>query len=326
MAKMKFWQALNQALKMEMERDENVFVLGEDVALYGGTFKVTEGLVEKYGTMRVLDTPIAENSYVGLAVGAALTGLRPVAEVMSIDFASLAMDQIVSSAAKMRYMFGGGCKIPLVIRAPEGTGTQKGAQHSQCLEAWFAHVPGLKVVIPSTPYEAKGLLLASIRDDNPVVFIEHEKLYNISGEVPEDDYTVPIGSADIKQKGDSVTIITYAYMTHLSLEAAGELSKEGINAEVIDLRSLKPIDEETILASVEKTNRAVIVEEDPLTLGIGAEISAIIAEKAFFNLDAPIIRVAGKDIPIPYSKELEKMSVPNTRDIIDAVYKPLYMD
>jgi pyruvate dehydrogenase E1 component beta subunit len=326
MAKLKFWQALNQALREEMERDPDVFILGEDVGLYGGTFRVTDGLLEKFGEMRVLDTPIAENSFVGMAIGAAITGLRPIVELMSIDFAPLAMDQITSHAAKMRYMFGGNCKVPIVIRAPEGTGTQKGAQHSNCLEAWFMHVPGMKVVVPSTPGEAKGLLISSIRDDNPVLFIEHEKLYNISGEVPENEFRVPIGKADLKREGKDVTIVSYAYMSHVSLDAAAELQNEGISAEVIDLRTLKPIDTQAILKSVEKTNRVVIVEEDWKTGGVGAEISALIAEESFWNLDAPIIRVAGDDVPIPYSKELEKMAVPNKEKIIRAVHKTLHRD
>jgi len=326
MTKMKFWEALNKTLREEMERDPTVFILGEDIALYGGTFNVTHGLYDQFGSMRVIDTPIAENSYVGMAIGAAITGLRPIAELMAIDFATMAMDQIITNAAKMRYMFGGGCKIPMVIRAPEGTGTQKAAQHSQCFEALFASIPGLKVVMPSTPAEAKGLLLSSIRDDNPIIFIEHERLYNMSGEVPDGDYTIPIGKAEIKRQGDDVTIISYAYMLHLCLDVADELEKEGINAEIIDLRTLKPMDEETFLASVRKTNRAVIVEEGPLTLGIGAEVAALIAEKAFYSLDAPVIRVAGKDVPIPYSKELEKAAVPRKEDIKKAVYKSLHMD
>lgn len=326
MARMKFWQALNQGFVEEMERDPDVFVLGEDVGMYEGTFRVTEGLFERFGPRRVLDTPIAENGFVGMAIGAAITGLRPVVELMSIDFASIAMDQIVSQAAKMRYMFGGGCKVPLVIRMPEGTGTQKGAQHSQCLESWFVHIPGLKVVIPSTPADVKGMLVSSIRDDNPVIFIEHEKLYNITGDVPEGEYTVPIGSADIKREGEDVTLLTYAYMTHVSLKAAQDLEAEGISVEVIDLRTLRPLDEKAILKSVKKTNRVVIVEEDVITMGMGAELAAIISEKGFFDLDAPIIRVAGKDVPIPYSKELEKMAIPNIDEIKTAVKKTLYKE
>lgn len=326
MAKMKFWQALNSAFMEEMERDPDVFVLGEDVGMYGGTFKVTEGLMDRFGPVRVLDTPISENGFVGMAVGAAIAGLRPVVELMSIDFASLAMDQIVSQAAKMRYMFGGRCKVPLVIRMPEGTGTQKGAQHSQCLEAWFAHIPGLKVVMPSTPAEVKGMLIASIRDDNPVVFIEHEKLYNMSGEVPDGEFTVPIGKSDIKREGEDVTIVTYGLMTHLSLRAAEELETEGISAEVIDLRTLRPLDMDTVLASVARTNRVVIVEEDVITMGMGAEVAAVISERGFFDLDAPILRVAGKDVPIPYARELEKMAIPDMAEIKAAVYKSLYRE
>lgn len=324
MAKIKFWKALNTALKEEMERDPDVFLLGEDVGLYGGTFRVTDGLMEEFGPMRVLDTPISEYGFAGMAIGAAIMGMRPVAEFMSIDFAPLAMDQIASHAAKMRYMFGGGCKVPVVFRAPEGTGTQKGPQHSQRLEAWFAHIPGLKVVIPSTPADAKGLLISSIRDDNPVFFIEHEKLYNMSGEVPEGDYTVPIGKAEIKREGSDVTLISYAFMTHLCLAAAEELNEQGISVEVIDLKTLRPLDEETFLKSVEKTNRVVIVEEDTLTLGIGAELAAIIADKGFYDLDAPVIRVAAKDVPIPYAKELEKLAIPQKQDVVDAVFKSLY--
>ncbi len=328
MAVLKFWQALNRALAEEMERDPRVFILGEDVGLYGGTFRVTEGLFERFGAMRVVDTPISENGFTGMGIGAAICGLRPVVEFMSIDFATLAMDQIVNHAAKLRYMFGGTCSVPLVLRAPEGTGTQKGPQHSQRLEAWFAHTPGLKVVVPSTPAEAKGLLISAIRDDNPVLFIEHEKLYNIRGEVPDDEeFTVALGVGDVKRRGEDVTIVTYAYMVHVCLEAARELElEENISVEVIDLRTLKPLDEELILRSVAKTNRLVVVEEDEKTLGIGAEISAMVAEKGFFDLDAPILRVAAKDVPVPYSKELERLAVPDKDEVKRAVLRSLYRE
>jgi pyruvate dehydrogenase E1 component beta subunit len=303
-------EALSDALREEMERDPNVFILGEDIGFFGGAFKVTEGLLAEFGEKRVIDTPIAEGLIVGAAIGAAMVGLRPIAELMTVNFALLAMDQIVNHAAKIRYMFGGKTKVPLVVRAPGGGGSQLGAQHSQSLESYFLHCPGLKVVIPATPEDAKGLLKESIRDDNPVIFLEHEHLYNTKGEVPSEEFTIPLGKAALKRTGTDITIIAYSNMVLTALEAADHLEKEGISVDLIDLRTLNPLDTATIRASVKKTNRAIIVEEDWKTGGVGAEISAQIYEHLFTALDAPIIRVAGKDVPMPYAKNLERSAIP----------------
>ncbi len=311
-------EALNDAMREEMQRDPNIFIMGEDVGFYGGAFKITDGLFAEFGEKRVIDTPIAEGLIVGAAIGAAMVGLRPIAELMTVNFALLAMDQIVNHAAKIRYMFGGQAKVPLVIRAPGGGGNQLGAQHSQSLESYFLHCPGLKVVMPSTPEDAKGLLKESIRDDNPIMFLEHEHLYNTKGEVPAEDYTIPIGKAALRRKGQDITIIAYSNMVLTALEAAQQLEKEGIEADLIDLRSLNPLDRETIVASVKKTNRVIIVEEDWKTGGVGAEISSQIYEHAFTALDAPIVRVAGEDTPMPYAKNLERAAIPQPDDIIQA--------
>ncbi len=311
-------EALNDALREEMERDPNVFILGEDIAFFGGAFKVTEGLLAEFGEKRVIDTPIAEGLIIGAAIGAAMVGLRPIAELMTVNFALLAMDQIVNHAAKIRYMFGGKTKIPLVVRAPGGGGSQLGAQHSQSLESYFLHCPGLKVVIPATPEDAKGLLKESIRDDNPVIFLEHEHLYNTKGEVPAEEYTIPLGKAALKRTGTDITIIAYSNMVLTALEAADHLEKEGISVDLIDLRTLNPLDITTVTTSVKKTNRAIIVEEDWKTGGAGAEISAQIYEHVFTALDAPVIRVAGKDVPMPYAKNLERAAIPQVEDVIQA--------
>ena len=311
-------EALSDALREEMERDPNVFILGEDIGFFGGAFKVTEGLLAEFGEKRVIDTPIAEGLIVGAAIGAAMVGLRPIAELMTVNFALLAMDQIVNHAAKIRYMFGGKTKVPLVVRAPGGGGSQLGAQHSQSLESYFLHCPGLKVVIPATPEDAKGLLKESIRDDNPVIFLEHEHLYNTKGEVPSEEYTIPLGKATLKRTGTDITIIAYSNMVLTALEAADHLEKEGISVDLIDLRTLNPLDIATIRASVKKTNRAIIVEEDWKTGGVGAEISTQIYEHLFTALDAPIIRVAGKDVPMPYAKNLERAAIPQVDDILQA--------
>jgi pyruvate dehydrogenase E1 component beta subunit len=311
-------EALSDALREEMERDPNVFILGEDIGFFGGAFKVTEGLLAEFGEKRVIDTPIAEGLIVGAAIGAAMVGLRPIAELMTVNFALLAMDQIVNHAAKIRYMFGGKTKVPLVVRAPGGGGSQLGAQHSQSLESYFLHCPGLKVVIPATPEDAKGLLKESIRDDNPVIFLEHEHLYNTKGEVPSEEFTIPLGKAALKRTGTDITIIAYSNMVLTALEAADHLEKEGISVDLIDLRTLNPLDTATIRASVKKTNRAIIVEEDWKTGGVGAEISAQIYEHLFTALDAPIIRVAGKDVPMPYAKNLERSAIPQVDDILQA--------
>ena len=311
-------EALNDAMREEMQRDSNVFILGEDVGFFGGAFKITEGLFAEFGEKRVIDTPIAEGLIVGAAIGAAMTGLRPIAELMTVNFALLAMDQIVNHAAKIRYMFGGKARVPLVVRAPGGGGKQLGAQHSQSLESYFLHCPGLKLVMPSTPKDAKGLLKESIRDDGPVIFLEHEHLYNTKGEVPSEDYTTPLGKADIKRNGRDLTIVAYSNMLLTALEAANQLEKEGISVEIVHPRTINPLDIHTIIASVKKTNRVIIVEEDWKTGGVGAEIATQIYENAFTSLDAPIIRVAGKDTPMPYAKNLERAAIPQAEDIIQA--------
>jgi pyruvate dehydrogenase E1 component beta subunit len=323
MPEITYREALNDALREEMQRDPSVFILGEDVGLYGGAFKVTDGLYAEFGEKRVIDMPIAEGLIIGAAIGAAMTGLRPVAELMTVNFALLAMDQIVNHAAKIRYMFGGSAKVPLVIRMPGGGGNQLGAQHSQSLEAYFLHCPGVRVVMPSTPEDAKGLLKESIRDDNPVIFLEHEHLYNTRGEVPPGDYTTPMGKAAIRRTGTDLTIISYSSMIHLAAEASEQLALEGIQAELIDLRTLSPLDIMTVLTSVRKTGRAIIVEEDWKTGGVGAEVSAQIYEHALTALDAPIIRVAGKDTPMPYAKNLEQAAIPRVVDVIQAAVSVL---
>ncbi len=319
MRELTFAQALNEALREEMERDETVYVAGEDVGTYGGIFSVTSGLLEKFGEKRVKDTPISETAIVGSAVGAAATGLRPVVELMMIDFVTICMDQVVNQAAKMRYMFGGKAKLPIVIRAEGGGGINAAAQHSQCLEAWFVHIPGIKVVMPSTPRDGKGLLKSSIRDNNPVIFAEHKVLYDTTGEVPEEEYVIPLGKADVKREGSDVTLVAYSMMLHVALAASEKLSQEGISAEVIDPRTLYPLDKETILDSVAKTNKLVIIHEAPKTCGFGAEIAAIVADEAFDHLDAPIKRVAAPDSPVPFSPPLEKFYLPNEEDVVKAV-------
>lgn len=319
MAVMMYRQALNLALKEEMRRDPNVFVIGEDIALYEGAYRVTEGLLEEFGDKRVIDTPISEEAIAGTGIGAAMVGLRPVVEMMTVNFALLAMDQIVNHAAKLHYMSGGQVNVPIVIRAPQGAGMQLGAQHSQNLESWFMHVPGLKVAASSTPYDAKGLLKSAIRDNNPVMFFEHEMLYSTKGEVPEEEYTIPLGKADIKRTGSDVTIITYLRMVSVALAAANTLSSEGIEAEVIDLRTLRPIDIDTLTESIRKTHRAVVVEEDWPMCGVGSEIMARLQETAFDYFDAPIFRVTAEDVPMPYSKNLEKSALPDEDKIMNAV-------
>ena len=319
MPTMTFGQALNDAHMVEMQRDPNVYVAGEDVGVYGGIFGVTGGLLDKFGEKRVRDTPITESAIIGTAVGAAVGGLRPVIELMFVDFIGVALDQLYNQAAKMKYMFGGKAKIPMVLRATCGAGIGAAAQHSQCLESWFMHVPGLKVAMPSTPGDAKGLLISAIRDDNPVVFLEHKILYANEGEVPEGEYTIPFGQADIKREGTDVTIVATAQMVHLSLSAAEKLAGEGISVEVVDPRTLSPLDEDSIIKSVQKTHRLVIVHEEVKFAGSGAEIAAIVAEKAFDYLDAPIIRVAAPFCPVPFSPPLEAEFIPSEGQIIDAV-------
>jgi pyruvate/2-oxoglutarate/acetoin dehydrogenase E1 component len=312
-------EALNQAMREEMERDLRVFLIGEEVGYYQGAFKVSKGFVEKFGAERVLDTPIAEAGFTGLAIGAAMAGLRPIVELMTFNFGILALDQIVNNAAKVRYMSGGQLSVPMVIRGPGSAAHQLAAQHSQSLEAWFCHVPGLKVIAPATPYDAKGLLKSAIRDENPVIFIEAQLLYGTKGEVPDHDYTLPIGKADVKRAGGDVTIVAYSKMALLALEAADALSKDGIEADVIDLRTLKPLDTDTILESVHKTGRVVIVEEGWKFCGLGAQIAETIYAKGFDSLDGPIVRVAGEEVPMPYTRPLEDLAIPDLARVISAV-------
>jgi acetoin:2,6-dichlorophenolindophenol oxidoreductase subunit beta len=314
-----FALAIQEAMAIAMEADDRVFLMGEDIGVYGGAFQITGDLVHRFGEERVMDTPISELGGAGVAVGAALTGMRPVFELQFSDFSTLAMEQIVNQAAKLRYMLGGSVSVPLVVRMPSGSGTGAAAQHSQSLEAWFAHVPGLKVVEPTTPHDAKGMLLAAIADPDPVIIFEHKLLYKTKGPVPEGYYTVPLDKAEIRRAGGDVTIAAAGVMTPKSLEAAERLAEEKIDPEVIDLRSLRPLDIKTIVASVKKTSRLLCVYEGVKTLGIGAEVSAAVAEsEAFDYLDAPIVRLGGADAPIPYSPTLEKAAVPQVDDILAA--------
>jgi pyruvate dehydrogenase E1 component beta subunit len=316
-------EAISQALWEEMERDEDVFIMGEEVGVWGGTYAVTKGFYDHFGAKRVRDTPIAEAAIIGAAIGAALTGLRPVAELMTINFAFAAMDHIVNEAAKLRYMFGGQFTIPMVIRTPGGGGRQLGATHSQTPDAIFAHFPGLKVVAPGTPEDAKGMLKSAIRSDDPIMFIEHATLYQVRGEVPEEEYTIPLDKAKIQRPGNDVTLVTYSKMLEKSTLAAEELAKDGIEVEIVDLRCLRPLDMEPVLTSFKKTNRAVIVEEGWRSYGVGAEVSARIYEQAFDYVDAPIQRVAQKEVPLPYNRNLEQMALPQVEDVIKAVKEVL---
>jgi 2-oxoisovalerate dehydrogenase E1 component subunit beta len=318
-----FIDAITEALSQEMERDERVFILGEDIGIGGGVFKATAGLYDKFGGERVLDTPLAENLIVGAAVGAAMVGLRPVPEIQFTDFITMAMDAIIQQAGKLRYRSAGGWHVPITIRICCGAGVGGGLYHSQENTAWFAHEPGLKVVMPSTPYDAKGMLLASIRDPNPVLFFEHKKLYrSIKGEVPEGDYTVPLGEAAVRREGRDMTVVTYGSMVPVSLEAAEEMSQAGVEAEVIDLRTLAPLDKATVLGSVRKTHKCLIVHEDKRTMGMGAEVSATIAEEALEDLDGPVMRVTGPDIPVcPSSPPLEQFFMVNKDKIVEGMRK-----
>ncbi len=323
MARITMREAISQALWEEMERDPDVFIMGQEVGVWGGTYAVTKGFYDHFGPRRVRDTPISESAIVGAAIGSALTGLRPVAELMTINFAFVAMDHIVNEAAKIHYMFGGQMVLPLVIRTVGGGGRQLGATHSQTPDAIFAHFPGLKVVSPGTPADAKGLLKAAIRSQDPVMFIEHATLYQMRGEVPEGDYVVPIGKSIVQRPGRDVTIVTYSKMLEVSLKAADKLSQEGIEAEIVDLRTLRPLGMEPVIESFKKTNRAVVVEEGWPSYGIGAEISSRIYEQAFDYVDAPVKRVAQKEVPLPYNRTLEQMAIPNAEDIIAAVKEVL---
>lgn len=321
MANLTYREACRQAIWEEMAKDPNVIIFGEDVALIGGTFAVSMGMLQEFGEDRVLDTPISEAAIIGAAAGAAMTGLRPIGELMFVDFVTVGMDQLVNQAAKWHYMTGGQVKLPMVIRAACGTGRRMAAQHSQNLEAWLTHVPGLKVIMPSCPSDAKGLLKAAIRDNNPVVFLEHKIMYNDEGEVPEGEFVLPIGKADVKREGTDCTIVALSRMVGYSLQAAEILAKEGINVEVVDPRTLKPLDIDTIVDSVKKTNRLVIVHEAAEFGGFGAEIATEVSIKAFTDLDAPILRICGQEAPIPFSPMLEDASIPSVEKIVDGVRK-----
>ena len=323
MSRITIREAISQALWEEMERDEKVFILGEEVGVWGGSYAVTRGFYDHFGARRVRDTPISETAIIGSAIGAALTGLRPVAELMTINFAFVAMDHIVNEAAKLHYMFGGKFVLPLVIRAVGGGGRQLGATHSQTPDVIFAHFPGLKVVAPGTPEDAKGLLKSAIRSDDPVLFIEHATLYQSRAEVPDGDFTIPIGKSKIQRAGRDVTLVTYSKMLETSTKAAELLAKDGIEVEIIDLRTLRPLDMEPVLASFKKTNRAVIVEEGWRYYGVGAEVAARLYEQAFDYVDAPIRRVAQKEVPLPYNRALEQLALPQVEDVVKAVKEVL---
>jgi pyruvate dehydrogenase E1 component beta subunit len=322
MAEITYRQALHDVLREELQRDENVFLMGEEIGTFEGSYKITAGLLKEFGPKRVVDTPIAENGFVGMATGAAMLGLRPIVEIMTINFIVLAMDQIVNHAAKIYSMFGGQCPVPLVIRTPGGGGQQLSATHSQNLEVWFAHVPGLKVVAPSTPADAKGLMRTSVRDNNPVIFLENLALYNIKGEAPGDDYIIPIGQAKVTKEGADLTVISYSRMSAVALDVARRLEEENkLSIEVVDLRSLRPLDYETIINSVKKTNRAIVFEEDWRSYGVGAEIAALLQEEAFDFLDAPVQRVASLELPLPYSKPLERAALTGAKQLEEAIQK-----
>jgi pyruvate dehydrogenase E1 component beta subunit len=319
--------ALNQALREEMHRDPTVFLMGEEVGVYQGAYKVSRGLLEEFGPMRVVDTPIAELGFAGVGVGAAMVGMRPVIEFMTWNFALLAIDQVVNSAAKMLYMSGGQVPMPIVFRGPGGAALQLASQHSQAFESWFAHVPGLKVVAPATPYDAKGLLKSSIRDGNPIVFLEGEMLYNTKGEVPEGEYTVPLGSADVKREGRDVTLVCHSKTVSVALKAAEQLHHDlELEAEVVDLRTIRPLDVAALVASVRKTNRCVVVEEGWPFCGVGAQVVDELQREAFDHLDAPILRVTQADVPMPYNKLLERAAKPSPERVIEAVRQVAYLD
>ena len=329
MPQITYRDALNQALAEEMERDGDVFLIGEEVAEYDGAYKVSKGLLHRFGDRRIVDTPISELGFAGLGVGAAMVGLRPVIEFMTFNFAFLALDQVINSAAKMYYMSGGQIHLPMVFRGPTGAALQLASQHSQACQSWFVHAPGIKLVTPATPADAKGLLKAAIRDADPVVVMEGELLYNVPGEVPdpaEGDFVIPLGVAEVKKAGRDVSVIAHGAPVHLALQAAGTLGKEGIDAEVLDLRSLRPLDVDAILATVRKTNRAVVVDEGWPYAGVGSQIATIIQEEAFDDLDAPVLRVTQADVPMPYAKNLEQMARPSARRIAEACRKVLYVN
>jgi pyruvate dehydrogenase E1 component beta subunit len=324
MATMLYREALNAAMCEEMARDPNIFLMGEEVGEYQGAYKVSQGMLQKFGARRVVDTPIVETGFAGIGIGAAMTGLRPIIEFMTFNFSLVAIDQIINNAAKIRQMSGGQFKVPIVFRGAGGAAGQLAAQHSQSLESYYVHCPGLKVVMPSTPKDAKGLLKTAIRDDNPVIFIESELLYGSSGEVPEGEYLIPLGVADVKREGSDVTIVTYSKMVHVSLAAAAELSGEGVSVEVVDVRTLRPLDLDTIVASVKKTSRCVVVQEGWPMAGMASELAFQIQEAAFGWLDAPVARVTNQDVPTPYAKNLEAMVAPSAEKVVAAVKRVMY--
>jgi pyruvate dehydrogenase E1 component beta subunit len=318
--------ALGQAIREEMQRDDRVFLMGEEVAVYQGAYKVSKGFLQEFGEMRVVDTPITELGFAGIGVGAAMVGLRPVIEFMTWNFALLAIDQVVNAAAKMLYMSGGQFNIPIVFRGPNGAALQLSAQHSQAWESWLAHIPGLKVIAPGTPYDAKGLLKSAIRDDNPVCVLEGEMLYNTKGEVPEDDYVIPLGKADLKREGSHCSIITHGKMVLVAMQAADQLAKDGIHIDVVDLRTVRPMDVEAIATSVQKTNRCVVLEEGWPICGVGSQVVDYVQRECFDHLDAPVVRVHQEDVPMPYAKSLEKAAKPDLPKTIAAVRKVMYLD
>ncbi len=326
MAEMTYREALNAAMCQEMDRDESVFLMGEEVAEYDGAYKVSRGMLARYGPGRVVDSPISELGFAGLCVGAAMTGLRPICEFMTFNFSILALDQVINGAAKMLYMSNGQIPVPIVFRGPTGAALQLSAQHSQACETWYVHAPGIKLVTPATPADAKGLLAAAIRDDDPVAVMEGELLYNVRGEVPDGEYVIPLGVAELKRAGDDVSIVTHGKMVHVALQAARALEREGIEADVLDLRSLRPLDADAILETVRRTNRVVYLEEGWPFAGIGAQIVALIQDEAFDHLDAPVLRVTQADVPMPYAKNLEQLAKPGVRDVVEACKRVLYMN
>jgi pyruvate dehydrogenase E1 component subunit beta len=326
MAVVTYRDALTQALREELQRDDRVFLMGEEVAQYNGAYKVSKGLLDEFGPMRIVDTPITELGFAGVGVGAAMVGLRPIVEFMTWNFALLALDEVVNAAAKMLYMSGGQYKIPMVFRGPNGAALQLGAQHSQAWESWLAHIPGLKVCTPGTPADAKGLLKSAIRDDNPVVFLEGEMLYNTKGEVPEGEHIVPIGVADLKREGDHCSVITHGKMALVAMRVADDLAKEGINIDVVDLRTVRPIDVDAIARSVQKTNRAVVLEEGWEICGMGSQVVDFIQRECFDDLDAPVLRVHQEDVPMPYAKNLERAAKPDAGKTVAAIKKVMYLD
>ncbi|MDE2975473.1 MAG: pyruvate dehydrogenase complex E1 component subunit beta [Gemmatimonadota bacterium] len=325
MAEITYREALNAAMCQEMDRDDSVFLLGEEVAEYDGAYKVSRGMLARYGDRRVVDSPISELGFAGLCVGAAMAGLRPICEFMTFNFSILALDQVVNSAAKMLYMTNGQVSVPIVFRGPTGAALQLSAQHSQACETYYVHAPGVKLATPATPADAKGLLAAAIRDDDPVAVMEGELLYNVRGEVPDEEYVIPLGVADVKRTGDDVSIVTHGKMVHVALQAARVLAREEIEAEVLDLRSLRPLDADAILETVAKTNRVVCLEEGWPFAGVGAQIVSLIQDEAFDDLDAPVLRVTQADVPMPYAKNLEQLAKPGVKAVVEACRKVLYV-